>query len=71
VIGPLLRDHDARCGLRKQLDNLPNMLSESLPSIGSPFGDLFWTLSLTVALLIDGPRIVSELRRRLPVRYRR
>ena len=77
LIGPLLRDHDATRWVTKQLDNLPNMLSKSrdsttlVPSIGSRFGDLFWALSLTVALLIDGPRIVSELRRRLPVRYRR
>jgi hypothetical protein len=42
-----------------------------LRAIGARFGDLFWTLTLTLAMLLDGPRLVAELRKRLPVRCRR
>ncbi len=77
LIGPVLRDHDAATWAKEKLDELPNLLSKGrnsatlIPSIGARFGDLFWTLALTVALLIDGPRFIAELRKLLLVRYRR
>ena len=77
VIGPVLRHNDASEWVRMRLDHLPDTLSDSstgrtlLPAIGARFGDLFWTLAITLALLFDGPRLVAEVRRHLPVRYRR
>ena len=77
VIGPVLRQNHASEWVRVHLDKLPDALSGTstgrtlLPTIGARFGDLFWTIAITLALLFDGPRLVAELRRHLPVRYRR
>ena len=77
LIGPILRKDHAAEWVRNRLNSLPNTLSHMkpgrtvLPAIGARFGDLFWVLTITLALLFDGPRLVSELRRHLPVRYRR
>ena len=77
LIGPMLRDRHAADWVKKQLEQLPELVSTNgknsrlLPSIGARFGDFFWILILTLALLIDGPRIIAELRKRIPVRYRR
>jgi predicted PurR-regulated permease PerM len=76
-IGPFLRDHHAADWVRRQLEEFPNHLADGrggaswLPTIGARTGDLFWTLAIGIALLIDGSRLVDETRRRLPVRYRR
>ena len=77
IIGPVLRRNHASEWVRVHLDNLPDTLSATstgrtvLPAIGARFGDLFWTLAITIALLFDGPRLVAEVRRHLPVHYRR
>ena len=77
LIGPVLRDHQAAAWVKDELQKLPKLLSTKggyetlLPSIGARFGDVFWTLTLTLALLIDGPRLVAESRKLLPVRLRR
>ena len=73
----MLRDHQAAAWVKDELQKLPKLLSAKggsetlLPSIGARFGDVFWTLTLTLALLIDGPRLVAESRKLLPVRLRR
>ena len=77
LLGPFLRQNHAADWVRDQLDNLPDALASTkaernlLPAVGARFGDLFWTLALTISLLVDGPRLLAELRRRLPVRHRR
>lgn len=77
LIGPILHDNHAAAWVRDRLNDLPKTLSgiqpgrTIIPAIGARFGDLFWVLAITVALLADGPRMMSEFRRLLPVRYRR
>ncbi len=76
VIGPTLRAHHAAEWVKTQLDDLPNTFKPTssekiLPTIGARMADVFWTLLLAVALLLDGPRLIGDVRRRVPVRYRR
>ena len=77
VIGGWLRDQDAAAWVNTELQNLPERLSSGggmadwLPVVGSRVVDLLWVLLLTVALLVDGPRLAAGLRRRTPAVHRR
>ena len=46
-------------------------MADWLPVVGSRVVDLLWVVLLTVALLVDGPRLAAALRRRTPAVHRR
>ncbi len=77
VVGSWLEDRDAALWVSQQMTNLPQRLEEArdvaawLPTIGARLFDLFWTVVLALALLLDGPRLVAGLERRIPARNRR
>ena len=76
-VGPFLRSHNASEWAKNQLDLLPTRVAQSrsstrwLPALGARLGDLFWTLAVAVALLLDGPRLLKAFSLRVPVRGRR
>ena len=77
LVGGWLRDHDAANAVADQLEQLPRRLSQSegalswFPSIGSQLVDVMWALLLTVALALDGGRVVRAVERRVPATHRR
>jgi predicted PurR-regulated permease PerM len=77
LLGGWLREQDAATWVDDQLQQLPQRLSSSggmadwLPVVGSRVVDFLWVLLLTVALLVDGPRLSAALHRRTPAVHRR
>jgi predicted PurR-regulated permease PerM len=77
LLGSWLEDRDAAVWVSDQMTNLPQRLQEArdvsewLPTIGARVFDLFWTGVLALVLLLDGPRLVSAVERRVPARKRR
>lgn len=76
VIGGWLEERDASTWVADQMNDLPQRLSEArpadwLPSVGARLLDLFWTVAIAVALLVDGGRVVGAIGNRVPARKRR
>jgi predicted PurR-regulated permease PerM len=77
LIGSWLRDRDAATWVSDQMNDLPQRLEEArdvsewLPTVGARVLDLFWTVLIALALLLDGPRLVAAVERRVPARRRR
>ncbi len=77
VIGGFLKDRALADTIGDTLEQLPSRLSTSrgalawFPSIGSQLVDALWVLMLTIALAIDGRRIVAGLTRRVSAKHRR
>jgi predicted PurR-regulated permease PerM len=76
IIGPWLRERDASVWIDEQMNDIPQRLERAqpeqwLPTVGARLVDLFWTALFAMALLIDGPRLLEAIRRRVPARHRR
>jgi predicted PurR-regulated permease PerM len=76
LIGGWLRDRDASVWVEEQMNDIPQRLDrarpeEWLPTVGARLVDLFWTALFAMALLLDGPRLLDAVRRRVPARHRR
>lgn len=77
VIGGFLKDRALADTIGDTLEQLPSRLSKSrgalawFPSISSQLMDALWVLILTIALAIDGRRIVDGLTRRVSAKHRR
>jgi predicted PurR-regulated permease PerM len=75
-VGGWLRDRGAAVWVEDQMNDLPQRLSAVrpatwLPAIGARILDVFWIVLVSVALLIDGPRLIAATTRRVPARHRR
>lgn len=77
LIGEWLRDREAAAWVEDQMNDLPQRLQEArdmsswLPTIGARVLDLFWTVLIAFALLLDGPRLLAAVQRRVPAAKRR
>lgn len=76
LIGGWLEQHDAAVWVQDQMNDLPQRVrtgrpADWLPYVGSRLVDLFWTIVIAVALLVDGGRVVDAVGRRVPARHRR
>jgi predicted PurR-regulated permease PerM len=76
VIGGWLADHEASVWVEDQMEDLPQRVrtgrpADWMPFLGDRILDLFWILVLSVALLVDGPRLVSGATGLVPARQRR
>ncbi len=77
LIGNWLEDHGASVWIADQMADLPQRLSSArsgadwLPQLGTRLLDLFWTVLLGFAFILDGERLVDATRRRVPARWRR
>jgi predicted PurR-regulated permease PerM len=76
VLGGWLEARQASSWVDQQMNDLPARLrtdrpADWLPYVGERLLDLFWTALLAVALLVDGPRLVAAVGRRVPARHRR
>ncbi|NNE10966.1 MAG: AI-2E family transporter [Ilumatobacter sp.] len=76
-IGPWLDDHDAAVWLDDQMNDLPQRIrsarsaSEFVPAIGARLLDLFWIGVLSIALLVDGRKMLGGATALVPARHRR
>jgi predicted PurR-regulated permease PerM len=76
VIGGWLADHEASVWVEEQMEDLPQRVrtgrpADWMPFLGDRILDLFWILVLSVALLVDGPRLVRGATDMVPARHRR
>jgi len=76
LIGGFLREREASVWIDEQMNDLPQRLErarpeEWLPTIGARLVDMFWTAVFAIALLLDGPRLLTAAQRRVPARHRR
>ena len=77
VFGGWLRDQNAAQVVTQWLTDLPRRLSQThgqlnwLPSLSSQLTDVIWIVALTVALAVDGGRLINAIERRVNVRRRR
>ncbi len=76
VIGGWLSDRDASVWVEQQMEDLPQRVrtgrpADWMPFLGDRVLDLFWITVLSVALLVDGPRLVAGATGLVPVRHRR
>ena len=76
LIGSWLEDRDAAVWVEEQMNDLPQRVrtgrpADWLPYFGSRLVDLFWTVMLALALLVDGPRLAKAAERRVPATRRR
>ncbi len=76
IIGSWLSDRDAAVWIEDQVNDLPQRVRtlrpyELVPALGARLVDLFWTVLIAVALLIDGRRIVSRSTELVPAARRR
>ena len=76
IIGSWLTDREAAVWIEDQVNDLPQRVRtlrpyELVPAVGARLLDLFWTVLIAVALLIDGRRIVSRSTELVPASGRR
>lgn len=76
LVGDWLENRDAALWVEDQMNDLPQRVrtgrpADWLPSFGSRLVDLFWTVMLAIALLVDGPRLARAAERRVPAPQRR
>ena len=77
LIGSWLENRDASVWVTDQMEDLPQRLSSArsgadwLPQLGTRLMDLFWTVLLGFAFILDGGRLVHATERRVPARWRR
>jgi predicted PurR-regulated permease PerM len=76
LVGGWLEDRDAAIWVEEQMNDLPQRVqtgrpADWLPYFGSRLVDLFWTVMLALALLVDGPRLAKAAERRVPATGRR
>ncbi len=75
-IGGWLSERDASVWIAEQMNDLPQRLGGArpdqwLPTIGARLLDMFWTTLFAIAILLDGPRMLNAVHRRIPARHRR
>ena len=76
LVGGWLQERDAALWVEEQMNDLPQRVrtgrpADWVPYFGSRLVDLFWTMMLGLALLVDGPRLVRAAERRVPAARRR
>lgn len=76
LVGDWLQERGAARWVEEQMNDLPQRvrsgrLADWVPAFGSRLVDLFWTMMLALALLVDGPRLVRAAERRVPAGQRR
>jgi predicted PurR-regulated permease PerM len=76
VVGAWLEEREAAVWVEEQMNDLPQRVrtgrpADWLPYFGSRLVDLFWTLMIALALLVDGPRMARAAERRVPAVRRR
>lgn len=76
LVGSWLEERDAALWVEEQMNDLPQRIrtgrpADWLPYFGSRLVDLFWTVMLALALLVDGPRLAGAAERRVPAVQRR
>jgi predicted PurR-regulated permease PerM len=76
VVGSWLEEREAAVWVEEQMNDLPQRVrtgrpADWLPYFGSRLVDLFWTVMLALALLVDGPRLARAAERRVPAGQRR
>ena len=77
VFGAWLESHDASVWVTNQMEDLPQRLSSArsgadwLPQLGTRLMDLFWTVLLGFAFILDGERLLQATEKRVPARWRR
>jgi putative heme transporter len=77
VVGHLLRDSDASKQVADYLADLPHRVATSgaverlSHAAGDWISEALWIIAATLALLLDGPRLVRSGRDRVPARRRR
>lgn len=76
MVGDWLEERDAAVWVEEQMNDLPQRIrtgrpADWLPYFGSRLVDLFWTVMLALALLVDGPRLLRAVERRVPATGRR
>lgn len=65
VIGSWLRERDAATWIEEQLEDLPQKLAQARPTTWLPTASewtlhLLWTIGVSIALLVDGGRLVRR-----------
>ena len=76
LVGDWLADREAAVWVEEQMNDLPQRVrtgrpADWLPYFGSRLVDLFWTVMIALALLVDGPRLSRAAERRVPAVQRR
>jgi predicted PurR-regulated permease PerM len=77
LVGHALRNSDASKKVEDLIASLPDRIAEShaVDRIAKAAGDgligVFWISGIMLAALLDGPRLVAAVTRRIPVRNRR
>ncbi|WP_195210533.1 AI-2E family transporter [Actinomarinicola tropica] len=77
LVGPLLESNDVSERLEEEIAALPDRLRESdvveraVAAAGDGLLGALWITSLVIAILLDGPRLVGEVARRVRPRSRR
>lgn len=77
LVGGWLRDREASVWVADRMTDLPSQLASGdrgeswLPMLGDRLADLFWTVVVAIGLLLDGPRLLDIVRRRVPAPQRR
>lgn len=77
VIGSVVEDNDASARVEEAIATLPDRLAGSgavervVDTAGDGVTGLLWTVAVMLAVLLDGPRLVEALDRRVPVDSRR
>ncbi|MFA5565510.1 MAG: AI-2E family transporter [Acidimicrobiia bacterium] len=76
IVGKLLADNDVSQKIEDELKQLPDRLSDSslVERVAASAGDgligLFWLVSIVLAILLDGPRLVNAAGSLVPSRSR-
>ena len=77
LVGDRLASFDLEGRFERFRADAPQLVSSSslseraLALLGGGLVGVFWILTITVACLLDGPRLVSAIDRRVPARFRR
>jgi predicted PurR-regulated permease PerM len=76
LIGHVLEGNGAADKVEKFINSLPDRIrtSDVVDRVAATAGDglvgVFWTISIMLAILWDGPRLVTAIRERVPIRQR-
>ena len=76
LVGRILGGNGAAERVEEFINSLPSRLESSdlVDRVAAAAGDgvvgAFWTISIMLAILWDGPRLVAAIRQRVPVRHR-
>lgn len=77
LLGPVLEENDVSGRLEEEIAGLPDRIRDShlvdrvVEAAGDGLVGAFWIISVVLAVLLDGPRLVDVARRRVPAPSRR